>query len=1074
MTRLHLILLSLRHFWRMNLAVACGVAVGTAVLTGALLVGDSMQGSLRDLVLAGLGNIDEVLVADHFFREQLADGSGKAAAPVILQLAAVEAADREAPAPVDQINLIGCDGRFWQLGRGDTPKPPSRDEIVLNEPLARLLGIDKDRQFRITDRSIAALRDSNVPGEVLLKINILNGKPPETEREFVRQLSEVLTNGELQIYGTRVLQNAKEWVLLTTSKPGSIPAESAMGRKRALSDTMVLRVAQVIAADGLGRFGLRPNQRMPLNAYVSLAALQEQLQETGRVNAILRPIRKRKPALPPAELADYGIQVEKSPLGYFDITTERLIFSPSVEKAIVEQLRGLEVQPALTYLANSITLDGREVPYSTITAIDFQNEPPLGPFLSNVSGTLRLPSAGGTRSVPDTLTPKLAENEIALNDWAANKLKAKVGDELAVTYYEPESTTGLLQERTVKLKLAAIIKLEGAAADKRLTPTVRGLTDKDTIEDWDLPFKLKPGRIKSDDDRYWRKYAATPKAFVSLATGRRLWASRFGQTTSIRVRPAPGMTAESLAGRLDLDPVEQGFVFRPIKQLALNAAGGTTPFGVLFLSFSFFVIAAAVMLVLLLFRLGIQQRARQLGLLLALGFRRRQVVRLLLVEGLFVAAFGSLAGALGGVGYAALMLWGLRTWWLPAIGEPFLTLHVEPASPAIGFASGLALAFVAIWFAVWRTSRIAPRRLMAGETRVGWDKLASSERRPTTSKNRWAGTRWGSLVPPYGAILLLLALAPPLLLLFTPMRDDAKVGAFFGAGSWTLITLLVLVYRQLRRGATGPAVAMGRGNLLRMAARNAARNPGRSALAIGLTAAASFLIAAVSVFHVDPARQAKDKESGSGGFALIGQCAVPIYYDLNSPEGRKELGANQDDATLLAECRFYAFRVKPGDEASCLNLYKAKQPRMLGAGGDFIARGGFAWADAPAGLPNPWEVLTQTPPEGGATNTVLDQITAEYSLELKKNLKTGKVELEVTDARDRKLTLAVAGLLQPGIFQGDVLLWEDLISAATIPTLSAIAISSSKPRRIKSRTCNRPCSACWAITAFARRRPPSG
>ena len=57
----------------MNVAVACGVAVGTAVLTGALLVGDSMQGSLSALALAGLGRIDEVLLADHFFREDLAD-----------------------------------------------------------------------------------------------------------------------------------------------------------------------------------------------------------------------------------------------------------------------------------------------------------------------------------------------------------------------------------------------------------------------------------------------------------------------------------------------------------------------------------------------------------------------------------------------------------------------------------------------------------------------------------------------------------------------------------------------------------------------------------------------------------------------------------------------------------------------------------------------------------------------------------------------------------------------------------------------------------------------------------------
>ncbi len=462
----------------------------------------------------------------------------------------------------------------------------------------------------------------------------------------------------------------------------------------------------------------------------------------------------------------------------------------------------------LTYLANSISLDGREVPYSTITAIDFQTAPPLGPFLTT----------------DGTAAAKLADNEIALNDWAANKLKAKVGDELAVTYYEPESTTGLLQERTVKLKLAAIIKLEGAAADKRLTPTVRGLTDKDTIEDWDLPFKLKPGHIKSDDDRYWRKYAATPKAFVSLATGRKIWASRFGQTTSIRVRPAPGMTAESLAGRLDLDPAAMGFVFRPIKELALNAAGGTTPFGILFLSFSFFVIAAAVMLVLLLFRLAIQQRARQFGLLLALGFRRRQVVRLLLVEGLIVAGFGSLVGALGGICYAALILLGLRTWWLPAVGTPFLTLHVEAASPAIGFASGLALAVLAIWFVVWRTCRVAPRRLLAGETSTQYLVLST---RQSASRRSPANFQFAFFNFQF-AMLLVLALAPPLLLLLFPMHDDAKVGAFFGAGSWTLVILLVLVYRQLRRGATGAAVSAGRGNLLRMAARNAARNPGRS------------------------------------------------------------------------------------------------------------------------------------------------------------------------------------------------------------------------------------------------------
>ena len=62
---------SLIHHWRINCAVALGVAAATAVLTGALLIGDSMRGSLKDLTLGRLGQIDELLITQHFFREQL-------------------------------------------------------------------------------------------------------------------------------------------------------------------------------------------------------------------------------------------------------------------------------------------------------------------------------------------------------------------------------------------------------------------------------------------------------------------------------------------------------------------------------------------------------------------------------------------------------------------------------------------------------------------------------------------------------------------------------------------------------------------------------------------------------------------------------------------------------------------------------------------------------------------------------------------------------------------------------------------------------------------------------------------
>src|SRR3954468_24566606 len=66
------ILWRLRHYRRIHLAVALGVAVATAVLTGALLVGDSVRGSLRDLTLQRLGRIDSAIVAPHMFRAELA------------------------------------------------------------------------------------------------------------------------------------------------------------------------------------------------------------------------------------------------------------------------------------------------------------------------------------------------------------------------------------------------------------------------------------------------------------------------------------------------------------------------------------------------------------------------------------------------------------------------------------------------------------------------------------------------------------------------------------------------------------------------------------------------------------------------------------------------------------------------------------------------------------------------------------------------------------------------------------------------------------------------------------------
>ena len=108
----------------------------------------------------------------------------------------------------------------------------------------------------------------------------------------------------------------------------------------------------------------------------------------------------------------------------------------------------------------------------------------------------------------------------------------------------------------------------------------------------------------------------------------------------------------------NLSPEELGLRFEPVREQALKAAAESQDFGGLFLGFSFFVIGAALLLMALLFSLGLEQRASEIGTLLALGFTPRQVRSLLLREGVILAFLGGVIGALGGLAYAKVMLQG--------------------------------------------------------------------------------------------------------------------------------------------------------------------------------------------------------------------------------------------------------------------------------------------------------------------------------------------------------------------------------------------------------------------------------
>ncbi len=964
MSTLRLILASLGHYWRTHIAVAAGVAVATAVLTGALLVGDSMRGSLRYLVLDRLGRIDQMLLTDRFFRQELCEelaaapgfeDSFETSVPAILLRASLENPDPDKAARANDVNLIGCDARFWQLGHGGPGAMPKPYQVVLNRAAADVLSV--------------AVGDT---------------------------------------------------VLLRLSQPGAIPAESTLGRRHETVRTARLKVAAVVPNEGLGRFGVQPTQHLPQNAYVPLDWLADRLDRSNRANVMFVADRKKaaeaqqrsddscptdtdiQELLKP-RLTDFGLRLERARRGYFQITSDRMLLARQTEAALKPALERLvaeggRVEPVLTYLANTISVgegaDQRSIPYSTVTAIDFAMEPPLGLFHA----------ADGRPLGP------LADDAIALNQWAAERLNATPGDRVRLTYFSPETTDGEPAEHTVEKRLAAVLELGSAAGDRSLTPRVEGITDELTMASWDPPFPFDPTRIGPEDEKYWEDFGPTPKAFVSLATGRKLWASRFGKTTSLRIVPPEGVFADELETRLTPAPEPMGFVFQPIKQQGLKAAAGSTPFNVLFLAFSFFLIAAAVMLIVLLFRLGVERRAAELGILTATGFANRKIVRILTAEGLAVATAGSLAGMAAGVGYAALMVYGLRTWWLAAVVTPFLRLYVTPQSLAIGFVSGLVLAVLAIWWSVRKAARVSPRRLMAGSVQPESDLLGRR-------------TRWELFV---GRGLLVVAL----LLGFAAGRigEEMQAGAFFGAGACVLIGLMFVLRNRLRSGATGAAVKAGGGNLRRLAVRSAARNPGRSTLCVGLVASATFLIVSVSAFHLDPTQGEPRLHSGDGGFALVAESTQPMYQDLNSSDGRAALGFSADQEALLRQCEIISLRVQPGDNASCLNLYQARQPRILGIPPALVEHDGFAWAGTAANTPaereNPWLLLHSGADPPDAIDSVpmaLEKNMATYALHLYGGV--GET-FPITDSHGRTVNLRIAAMLTNSILQGDLLVSE--------------------------------------------------
>ena len=937
---------SLIHYWRLNLAVIIGAAIATAVLTGALLVGDSVRDSLRQLTLERLGKIDDALVTNLFFRQDLAENLAAAsqfkesfanAVPAIMLSGS--AVHPTSKARASNINLLGVDQHFIALFNADSAPTwqeffaksaePGFPAIALNEALQKELGAKI--------------------GDYLLV--------------FVQQQTE-------------------------------IPRASLLGRRETsdLVKTIRCKLTHIIPDHGAGRFGLRPHQTQPLNAYVALANLQKALAQPQRVNALLVSRRHAAAINSPdsalqnrlqenLQLEDLGIRLRRHK-NFMAIESAEIILSSTIVDAVHAASAELQApaQPVLTYLANTIECNGRLLPYSTIAAITAP--------VAKIFGEFKL--------IDGSPVPELAEDEILLNQWAAQELGAQIGDTVKITYYAV-SAREQLETKSFAVRVAGITAMTGFGADSSLTPEFPGIHAANDMQAWNPPFPVDLNLIRPADEAYWDKYRATPKAFIALETGQQLWNSRFGNLTSLRVG-ASAADDKKLQTLLlaQIKPEQMGFVFQPVKQQGLDAAGGATDFGMLFVGFSWFLIVSAALLVGMLFRLGVEQRAKEVGILLAVGFPARDVRRRLLQEGSVLVGIGGLLGLLGAIGYAALLMFGLRTWWVDAIGAPALFLHVKATSLIIGYIAAIVVTMLSIILTLRQLGKIPAPALLHG----------------VTTLERLTRSRVSQHV---AVIAFVLAAAMMTLAIFS--NETAAAGWFFGSGSCLLIALLAIFSLRLRQRRQ---YDFGWNRIVSMAIRYGARRPGRSLLCAALVGCACFVIVAVAANRREPDENVRDKNSGAGGFALAAKSEIPLHYDLNTKGGREELGFTETDTALLNAVRIFPLRLLPGEDASCLNLYAPQKPRVLGVPAELATRGGFQFHQlGDAGFKdNPWRLLeTEIAPD------VIPAFGDYNSVQWILHLSLGK-DLAMRNNLGQEIKLRFVGLFARSIFQSEVLISE--------------------------------------------------
>ncbi len=314
MTLYKYIIKSLWFFRKQHIAVLAGTIISTAVLTGALIIGDSVKFSLRNLVEKRLGDVEYAMhTGDRFVSSETAEKISEAIgvkSAAVLSVKAI-AVNPDSASRVNKTITIGIDNNFWKLSDVNMPDL-SEDEAIVNTDLAAKLHL-------------------KVGDEFLLKVE----------------------NAEV------------------------IPLNAPFASEEQSSVSLRLKIKAIAQDDMLGRFSLKSNQATPYNVFVLRDYLAKKLDISGLANIILSTDNKEKTLDSELlnktfkdiwSFTDAGIKIRKhKDSTKYDLVSDRIF----IDQQISNVVKGIpeSKESVLTYLVNGIAKGDKETPYSFVAAV---------------------------------------------------------------------------------------------------------------------------------------------------------------------------------------------------------------------------------------------------------------------------------------------------------------------------------------------------------------------------------------------------------------------------------------------------------------------------------------------------------------------------------------------------------------------------------------------------------------------------------------------------------------------------------------------------------------------------------